>query len=143
VRVCRYQAAILRDREVLLVRHTVRASGHHYWVPPGGGREDGETEEECVAREVLEETGLVVRVVRLLMDVLRDDAGPGYRQHKTYLCDVVSGEALPGYEPEDHGRYDISDVGWFSIEDRTSWPAEIADDAHTTAFLEAVAAQLK
>ena len=29
-----------------------------YWVTPGGGREDGESEQECAVREVLEETGL-------------------------------------------------------------------------------------
>lgn len=32
------------------------------WGPPGGGREPGETVVECVLREVLEETGLVLSV---------------------------------------------------------------------------------
>ena len=35
---------------------------------PGGGREEGEDETTCVAREVREETGLTVRVDQLLAD---------------------------------------------------------------------------
>ena len=31
------------------------------WMIPGGGREDGETGEECCARELAEETGFAVR----------------------------------------------------------------------------------
>jgi ADP-ribose pyrophosphatase YjhB (NUDIX family) len=36
------------------------------WCIPGGGMDAGESVEECCAREMREETGLVVRVVRLL-----------------------------------------------------------------------------
>ncbi len=36
------------------------------WCIPGGGMDAGESVEECSAREMLEETGLVVRVGRLL-----------------------------------------------------------------------------
>ena len=123
---------------MLLVRHTVRESGRHYWVPPGGGREPGETGEQCVTREVFEETGLTVRVVELLMVDIAEDERPGYPQHKTYLCEVVAGEAAPGYEPEDHGRYDISDVRWFALSAPDEWPAEVQSDPHTRTFLTAV-----
>ncbi len=54
--------------EMLLVKHTdtVPADSNQpdrleYWVPPGGGLEEGETYEEAAIREVLEETGLEVR----------------------------------------------------------------------------------
>jgi 8-oxo-dGTP pyrophosphatase MutT (NUDIX family) len=45
---------------VLLIemRDPSDSSGGWYWVTPGGGREEGESEEECAVREVLEETGL-------------------------------------------------------------------------------------
>jgi 8-oxo-dGTP diphosphatase len=42
--------------------------GREFWVLPGGGRED-ETEVECVAREVLEESGLEVSVGPVLYEV--------------------------------------------------------------------------
>lgn len=98
-RVCRYQAAIVReDHHILLIQHREHASGRTYWVVPGGGLEDGESEEECVCREAREETNLEVDVVRLLIDEPAI-GGTVYERWKTYLCRVVSGEASPGTSP--------------------------------------------
>jgi ADP-ribose pyrophosphatase len=55
-------AVIFQDGKVLLALR--RDIG--WWNLPGGGMEIGETVEEAVVREVLEETGLVVVVERLL-----------------------------------------------------------------------------
>ncbi len=43
-------------------------SGHSFWVIPGGGLEAGESDEECVIREMREETGLEVQVEKLLIE---------------------------------------------------------------------------
>src|SRR5947209_6684246 len=98
-RTVRYQGAIVHEHRLLLIQQREHASGRSYWLVPGGGQEEGESEEECVAREMREETGLEVEVMRLLLD--EPDPGIGmYQRRKTYLCRVVSGEAAPGYEPE-------------------------------------------
>jgi 8-oxo-dGTP pyrophosphatase MutT (NUDIX family) len=52
--------------QLLLVRHGDPRTGEEYWVLPGGGREKGETLAACAVREVFEETGLEVRVIRRL-----------------------------------------------------------------------------
>src|SRR5437899_1383697 len=97
-RVIRYQGAILYNHQLLLIKHREHATGHSYWVIPGGGIEVGEAEEACVQREMHEETHLEVEVGRLLLD---EPAAPGgvYQRRKTYLCRPISGEAQPGYEP--------------------------------------------
>jgi ADP-ribose pyrophosphatase YjhB (NUDIX family) len=124
----RYQGAIVRDHQMLLIRHQDHATGRSCWVVPGGGREAGETEEACVAREMSEETGLTVTVERL---VLEETDGRGvYQLRRTYLCTAEAGEAQPGYEPEPDAAalYGIAEVRWFDLRDPASWdPLAVAD----------------
>jgi 8-oxo-dGTP pyrophosphatase MutT (NUDIX family) len=52
--------------QILLVLHHDPATGACFWVLPGGGREAGETLAAAAVREVYEETGVAVRLVRRL-----------------------------------------------------------------------------
>lgn len=71
--------AILRNGgRVLLVRRANPPS-RGLWAVPGGRVEPGETLEAAVRREVLEETGLRVRVVGLLGVAEREDPSAGVR----------------------------------------------------------------
>jgi 8-oxo-dGTP diphosphatase len=138
----RYQGAIVRDGAVLLIRHREHASGRGYWLLPGGGMEPGETAEACVTREMLEETGLIVRVERLLLDVASD--GRYYDRAHTYLCTPVDGEAAPGYEPEADAaaHYAITDVRWVPLGNAAAWGIEIHQDRLTCANLRRLQAAL-
>ena len=122
----RYQGAIIKEDQILLIKHTEHESGRSFWVIPGGGREAGETEMACVVREMWEETNLVVRVERLLVETaLPND--PFNKIRKTYLCTIVSGQAAPGYEPEADAAafYAITEVTWFDLRSEESWEASI------------------
>lgn len=56
---------VVRDGRVLMTRRKKRESTLR-WNLPGGSIEPGETAEEAVVREVLEETGVVCTAVRRL-----------------------------------------------------------------------------
>jgi len=43
--------------KVLLMKMAEPRTGHQFWICPGGTAEDGESGEECLRRELLEETG--------------------------------------------------------------------------------------
>jgi len=129
----RYQGAIVQDHRLLLIQHFFYANGNSYWLVPGGGREPGESEEQAVRREMREETGLEVRVERLLLEVPAEPESRFYRRYKTYLCTPVGGEARPGYEPEAEAAqaYAISDARWFDLRDPSSWGPEVTSDPIT------------
>lgn len=60
----RAQVVLLRGGHILMARHV--HGERVYWVLPGGAVEPGEDVEGAAVREVLEETGLVVALERLL-----------------------------------------------------------------------------
>jgi 8-oxo-dGTP pyrophosphatase MutT (NUDIX family) len=124
----RYQAAVVHGGRLLLI-HCVRADGHSFWHLPGGGRE-GKDEDAaaCVAREVREETHLVVRVERLLDAMAAHPRDPLYRRWRTYLCTVVGGVATPGEEPEVEAVHTIDAVRWLALHDEAGWEVDLAAD---------------
>lgn len=57
-------ALVLRDNQILLLRHQNHGS-YDFWAPPGGGVEDNEELAAAAEREVFEEAGIQVRSSRL------------------------------------------------------------------------------
>lgn len=106
-------AVVLRDREVLLVR---RASDplRGQWSLPGGMLELGETLRQAAEREVLEETGLSVRVDEVLevFDSIIPDV-EGRTQFHYVLIDFLCHS--PGGEP--HAGSDVSEVSWAGVDE--------------------------
>ncbi len=139
VRDIRYQAAVKRDRHLLLVRVELSDS-HAFWLLPGGGREGGdETPEACVEREVREVVGLEVSVERLLSDVAAHPEDTSYRRWRTYLCRVRAGEARAGATD---GAARVAAVLWLPLTEEASWPAEIRGDRFLYPQLLRIAAAL-
>jgi 8-oxo-dGTP pyrophosphatase MutT (NUDIX family) len=131
----RYQGAIVRNHSILLIKQRVFPIGRIVWLFPGGNIEPGETEEECVRREMKEETSLDVRVVSLLLDGSPQSGDrTTYYRMKTYLCEPTTGEASPGIEPEYDpkvkaaGPPDIVEVRWFDLRSEATWDPVLVND---------------
>jgi 8-oxo-dGTP diphosphatase len=86
----RVAALILLEGRVVLARH--RHGDRTYHLLPGGGVEVGEPLGDALVREVLEETGLEVRVVRpLFVNDSIDPRGSRHMVNITFVARVVGG----------------------------------------------------
>lgn len=63
VRVC---GILTVEHKILLINHSGLTDSNSFWAPPGGGMEYGESAEDCLQREFLEETGLTISVNEFL-----------------------------------------------------------------------------
>jgi ADP-ribose pyrophosphatase YjhB (NUDIX family) len=139
----RYQGAIVANDHILLLQHRSHADGRSWWTLPGGGIEPGETEEDCVRREMREETSLEVRIERLLLEQAGHPDG-FYRWLKTYLCTFTAGEASPGYEPEPEAAasYALTAVRWLDLRSESEWGEAVVSNIFTYPQLKAIQAAL-
>ncbi|MBM3889768.1 MAG: NUDIX domain-containing protein [Verrucomicrobia bacterium] len=112
-------ALVVKDHRVLLVRRGIEPF-KDYWDIPGGFLEATEHPEDAARREVLEETGLEVRLTGLL-GIYRDDYGD--TGHVTlniyYLAEPVGGTERAGS--------DATELRWFhydELPDKTAFTHE-------------------
>ncbi|MDX1995042.1 MAG: NUDIX domain-containing protein [bacterium] len=111
-------AAVVRDGRLLLVEFD-DANGLHYNLP-GGGCQPGETLEECVRREVLEETCAQITVGRVLLLREYEPERVGQRfggQHKLNV--IFEGYLVEGSEPRLPDNPDAYQTGvrWVPLAD--------------------------
>ena len=115
-------ALVVKDGNALLVEFSGGTDQQHYNFP-GGGVELGETLEQAVRREVMEETCLDVRVERLLLIVesigsrntnfIGGEHVPWNEVRFFFLCHPMQGSnaGMPDMPDNDHQTA----VRWFSI----------------------------
>ncbi|NTV98803.1 MAG: NUDIX domain-containing protein [Chlorobiaceae bacterium] len=109
----RVSALCIKNGQVLLIEHKSFAPGdpglpESYWILPGGVVERGETLEDALKREMMEETGLECRpgnllFIKELLYPYPGLPGQGGMHHSVSLgfhCTVTGGELMTGKDPE-------------------------------------------
>jgi 8-oxo-dGTP pyrophosphatase MutT (NUDIX family) len=96
---------VLRDSEVLLV-HRPR---YDDWTFPKGKALDGETDEECALREVLEETGLECKLAGKIGTTEYVDTKGRPKRVRWFLMEPVRGEFVPNDE--------VDEMRWLALAD--------------------------
>lgn len=115
--------------------HRVEVQNHpigDYYTFPGGGREGQETLEEGTIREIKEEFGIEVEVVRKLYEM---ENGEQNKKEYFFLCKYVAGEFGTGTGPEfsgdpkyaHRGKYMPEIISREDVEKITLLPFEIRD----------------
>lgn len=108
------------EREVLFVHHNLLLAGGdgQFWVLPGGDIEPGETSVEAAVREVREETGVEVDILRLLWLVEERVHASLPRSNAFFLGVPVGGSLRIGEDPESApGSQVIDDARYFGAAD--------------------------
>jgi ADP-ribose pyrophosphatase len=111
-------AITIRDGKILLVKRGVQPS-IGLWAIPGGTLKLGETMQECAAREMMEETGVEIKVGKCLyvFDYLeKDEAGKIKFQ---FVVIDFAGDYISG-EPK--GADDAEEAAWFAPEELSKMP---------------------
>jgi TDG/mug DNA glycosylase family protein len=111
---------------VLLFRY-----GNEYamwWITPGGGQHEGETDEETLRRELREECGLTeVGIGPLLWETERrhlDEPGHGGTVNRTYLVRTAPFELAPELDLRDEGSHEER---WFTLDELNEIPTSPED----------------
>jgi ADP-ribose pyrophosphatase YjhB (NUDIX family) len=128
-RTTRYQCAIIQDSHILLVKQQGE-KGYEWWNVPGGGREAGESEEECIIREAKEETNLDVEIECLLIDEPSHRHSP-YQYFKTYLCVPIGENAEPN-------NLESFDIKWFDLNNEDMCSLEVLNNETTYVMLQRI-----
>ena len=110
-----------------------RKDFQNYYTFPGGGLEKGETLEEGTIREIKEEFGINVKIIRKLYEMNSEKFD---QKEYFFLCEYIDGEFGTGTGPEfsndpkykDSGKYIPEIVKREEVKNLLLLPQEIKDD---------------
>ena len=86
-------AIICKDGKFFICQRPKGKNCELLWEFPGGKIEPGETGEQCIVREIQEELGVTLRILRKLTDVVYEYPDRTVHLH-FYVTEIESGELV-------------------------------------------------
>lgn len=102
-------AIVIKRKKILLVKRKFEP-GKGCWALPSGFIERGERPDEACSREVLEETGLLVKPTKLLGLYRQLSVVYGDVLVAVFLASVIQGEISPGDDAQDAAFFTFDDM---------------------------------
>ncbi|MHA1772007.1 MAG: NUDIX hydrolase [Candidatus Thorarchaeota archaeon] len=110
--ICGVGAFVIGSNGLLMARRD-KEPGKGLWSVPGGAVELGETQEDAAKREILEETGIHIEILRLLgtADLIERDSDGNIMFH--YVLNHYIARPL---DTETHSETPDGEVAWFPLD---------------------------
>ncbi len=119
----RARVILVKNNKVALIKRV--KEGQVYYVVPGGGVEGGETLEECIIREAMEELGLWIKVNECLFEI--EDNGT----HQYFFSGTIIGGEFGAGKGEEYTQQNKNkgtyEPVWFDVDrliEIELWPKE-------------------
>lgn len=121
---------LIADGSVLLLRRA-RPPHQNLWTAPGGKMQIGESPDDCVKREFLEETGLTIQVpeLRAIVTVFDRD-WPIHWLLFIYRVEHYTGDLAPGPEGQHEGQ-----LHWIPLAELENLPRPYVDQQYFSHLL--------
>lgn len=101
---------VLIEKEKILLVKRGREPFKGQWALPGGRIDENETAEECLKREMKEETGLEVEPIRLVGIYSDPERDPRGIIAATYLVKRLGGELRAGDDAEEAKWFEMGNL---------------------------------
>jgi 8-oxo-dGTP diphosphatase len=112
-------AAIIHRNDKILISQRLEGSYLEFlWEFPGGKVEEGESPEECIIREIMEELRINIRVINIF-DVVFHKYEDRTILLLVYDCEYISGEPKP---------IECNTFNWVTAEELSSYKFTCADE---------------
>lgn len=114
----RVAGILVEDKNVLLIKQS--KGDKFYWLLPGGGLDYGESFEQCLEREFMEETSLKIEADELIF--VSESIAPDKSRHIVNLyfkVDLIGGEIKIG---DEHNLLELKYMNIDEIENSTIYP---------------------
>ena len=116
-------AVVWKNNDILLVKRA-KPPRLGQWSIPGGKQELGETIQEAVHREILEETSVKIEIVELIdvVDAINVDRKGAVEFHATlidYAARYIDGKEIAGSDAKEVGWFNVDEIGQLNLWEKT------------------------